>query len=184
MSWYILQTLTNYEQRVEKYIKDIIGDPDSFLKGILLDVRVPTEEVLEVRNGKKRTVVKKFLPGYVLLEINMPERDWKNVIGELRRIQGVIGFVGYSNNVKPQPISQEEVRSIFQKSGFLKPEKKLNLHQEFSMGEEVRIVDGPFDTFSGIIDAVHSDKSKLTVMVGIFGRTTPVELDFSQVEKI
>jgi transcriptional antiterminator NusG len=180
--WYVVHAYSGHEGKVEKQIKRLM-DNEPF-KMHIHDVKVPSEEVVEVREGKKRVTSKKFLPGYVLVEMDLPERGWKEVCGGIRRIPGVTGFVGSGRNQKPQPISQEEARTILQKAGEIKSEKVLRPKQTFSIGEVVRIVDGPFDSFSGSIDEVNIEKGKLRVMVGIFGRATPVELDFLQVEKI
>ena len=116
--------------------------------------------------------------------MDLPDKGWKPVCSLVRRIPGVTGFVGSTANLKPQPISSEEARSILQKTGEIKGEKVLKPKQSFSVGESVRIVDGPFDSFTGTIEEVNLEKAKLRVMVGIFGRATPVEVDFLQVEKI
>ena len=148
------------------------------------DVKVPSEQVVEVKDGKKKVSTKKFLPGYILLEMDLPDIGWKTVCSKIRRINGVTGFVGTSPGAKPQPISQEEARSILQKTGEIKGEKVLKPKQSFSVGESVRIIEGPFDSFTGQVEEVNLEKGKLRVMVGIFGRATPVEVDFLQVEKV
>ncbi len=180
--WYVLQTYSGHENKVEKFIRLYVED--GTIPGHVLDVKVPSEEVVEVRDGKKRTVSKKFLPGYVLLEMDLPDRGWKNVCNSVKKIQGVLGFVGCASDAKPQPISQDEVRSILQRAGDIKAEKRYHAEQDFAVGEEVRVTDGPFESFSGTIEDVNHEKAKLRVMVGIFGRSTPVEVDFSQVEKV
>ncbi len=149
----------------------------------VFDVKVPSEEVTEVRNGKKRIVNKKFLPGYILVEMDLPERGWKIPCSAIRKIQGVTGFVGTGQNSKPQPISAEEAKSILQKTGAIKTERRLQAKQDFQVGEEVRIIEGPFESFKGTIEVVNQEKGKLRVMVGIFGRATPVEVTFAQVDK-
>ena len=149
----------------------------------VFDVKVPSEEVTEVRNGKKRIVNKKFLPGYILVEMDLPERGWKIPCSAIRKIQGVTGFVGTGQNSKPQPISAEEAKSILQKTGAIKTERRLQAKQDFQVGEEVRIIEGPFESFKGTIEVVNQEKGKLRVMVGIFGRATPVEVSFAQVDK-
>jgi transcriptional antiterminator NusG len=137
-----------------------------------------------VRDGKKRVTNKKFLPGYVLMQMDLPDTGWKAVLSEIRRINGVTGFVGSSPGSKPHPISQEEARSILQKTGEIKGDRTIKPKESFVVGEKVRIVDGPFNTFTGTVEEVNNERAKLRVMVGIFGRATPVELDFLQVEKI
>lgn len=180
--WYVLQVYTGYENKVEKFIR-LLMDDASFVDQ-LVDVRVPAEDVVEVKDGKKRTVSKKFLPGYILLEMDLPDRGWKAVCNAVSRIQGVSGFVGTSSGSKPQPLTVEEARGILQQAGAIKAERKVQVRQEYQLGEEVRVVDGPFASFAGVVEDVNIEKGKLRVMVGIFGRNTPVEVSFSQVEKV
>jgi transcriptional antiterminator NusG len=179
--WYVLHTFTGYENKVEKFIR-IMMDDGTLGEGVF-DVKVPSEEVTEVRNGKKRIVNKKFLPGYILVEMDLPERGWKIPCSAIRKIQGVTGFVGTGQNSKPQPISADEAKSILQKTGAIKTERRLQAKQDFQVGEEVRIIEGPFESFKGTIEVVNQEKGKLRVMVGIFGRATPVEVSFAQVNK-
>ena len=180
--WYVVHTYSGYENKVEKHIRKLMENDN--LHGAVSDVKVPSEEVIEVRDGKKRITNRKFLPGYILLEMDLPDHGWKAVCADIRKIQGVTGFVGSSRGIKPQPISPEEAREILQKAGEIRAEKHLKPKQSFSVGESVRIIDGPFDTFTGNIEEVNMEKGRLRVMVGIFGRSTPVEVDFNQVEKI
>ncbi|PIE05130.1 MAG: transcription termination/antitermination protein NusG [Spirochaetales bacterium] len=179
--WYVLHTFTGHENKVEKFIR--LKMDEGVLGDAVTDVKVPSEEVTEVKNGKKRTVNRKFLPGYILVEMDLPERGWKIPCGEIRKIQGVTGFVGTARSAKPQPISAEEAKSILQKTGAIKTERRSQARQDFHVGEEVRIIDGPFESFKGTIEVVHQEKGKLRVMVGIFGRATPVEVNFSQVDR-
>lgn len=180
--WYVLHTYSGYENKIEKTIRKLIQDEN--LGDSIFEIKVPSEQVVEVKDGKKKVSTKKFLPGYILLEMDLPERGWKTICSLIRRIPGVTGFVGSTANLKPQPISGEEARAILQKTGEIKGEKVLKPKQSFSVGESVRIVDGPFDSFTGTVEEVNLEKAKLRVMVGIFGRATPVEVDFLQVEKI
>jgi transcriptional antiterminator NusG len=140
--------------------------------------------VVEVKDGKKRTQTRKFLPGYILVEMDLPDLNWKASCSKIRKIQGVTGFVGTPANKKPQPLTGDEARSILQKSGEIKGERPVRTHQSFSAGEQVKIIDGPFESFTGTIEEVNQEKNKLKVMVGIFGRNTPVEVDLLQVEKL
>ncbi len=181
-SWYVVHTYSGYENRVEKHIRKLMEN--GTLKDSVFDVKIPSEEVVEVRDGKRRVTTKKFLPGYILVEMDLPDIGWKEVCGHIRQIPGVTGFVGAARNQKPQPISQEEARQILQKAGEIKADRVLKPKQTYSVGEVVRIIDGPFGSFTGTIEEVNMEKGKLRVMVGIFGRSTPVELDFLQVEKI
>jgi transcriptional antiterminator NusG len=180
--WYVVHTYSGYENKVEKHIRTLMEN--GTLDDAVTDVKVPAEEVVEVKEGKKKVSTKKFLPGYILLEMDLPDRGWKAVCGQIRKIPGVTGFVGSMRGIKPHPISAEEARGILQKAGEIKTEKTMKPKQSFEIGETVRIIDGPFDTFTGTVEEVNLEKGKLKVMVGIFGRSTPVEVDFNQVEKI
>jgi len=153
-------------------------------KEVVRDIKVPSEEVVEVRDGKKRTMTKKFLPGYVLIEMELPELGWKTACSQIKKIQGVTGFVGTPANKRPQPLSPDEARSILQKAGEIKGERVIRPRQSFVPGEQVKIIEGPFESFTGTIEEVNLEKNKLKVMVGIFGRSTPVEVDLLQVEKM
>ena len=182
--WYVLHTYSGYENKIEKIIRLMLdsGDLD---KEIVKDIKVPQEEITEVKDGKKRTQKKKFFPGYVLIEMDLPEGlSWKETCSKIKKIQGVTGFVGTPADKRPQPLSGDEARSILQKSGEIKGEKPVRSRQIFNSGEQVKIVDGPFESFTGIIEEVNQEKNKLKVMVQIFGRSTPVEVDLLQVEKV
>ena len=181
-AWYVVHAYSGHEMKVEKKIR-LLMDTDPYKK-ILFDIKVPSEDVVEVKEGKKRVTSRKFLPGYILLEMDLSEAEWKEVCSGIRKITGITGFVGTARNQKPQPISPEEARTILQKSGEIKSDRTMKPKLSFSVGEHVRIVEGPFESFSGNIEEVNLEKGKLRVMVGIFGRATPVELDFLQVEKI
>ena len=180
--WYVVHTYSGYENKVERFVRKLMENPE--LAESILDIKVPSEEVVEVKDGKRKVSNKKFLPGYILVEMDLPDLGWKAVCSHIRRIQGVTGFVGSMGGGKPSPISSEEARSIFQKAGDIKSEKILRPKQSFSQGEQVRVIEGPFETFTGSIEEVNLEKGKLKVMVGIFGRATPVEVSFLQVEKI
>ncbi len=153
-------------------------------KEVVRDIKIPSEEVVEVKDGKKRTLTKKFLPGYILIEMDLPELGWKVACSKIKKIQGVTGFVGTPANKRPNPLTGDEARSILQKAGEMKGERVARPRQSFSQGEQVKIVDGPFESFTGTIEEVNVEKNKLKVMVGIFGRSTPVEVDLLQVEKL
>jgi transcriptional antiterminator NusG len=140
--------------------------------------------VVEVRDGKKRTQVRKFLPGYILVELDLPDQDWKATTSKIRKIQGVTGFVGTPADRRPSPLTGDEARGILQKSGEIKGERPARARQSFAAGEQVKIIDGPFESFTGTIEEVNQEKNKLKVVVGIFGRNTPVEVDLLQVEKL
>jgi len=180
--WYVVHTYSGYENKIEKHIRKFMEQPE--FSAIVLDIKVPSEDVIEMKDGKKKIISRKTLPGYILLEMDLPDIGWKKPCSQIRMIDGVTGFLGQVPGSKPRPIPSEEMRAILQKSGDMKADKVSALQQEFSVGESVKIVDGPFDSFTGKIDEVNGEKAKLKVTVGIFGRATPVEVDFSQVEKI
>jgi transcriptional antiterminator NusG len=183
--WYVLHTYSGYENKIEKTIRMMteMGELD---KDVVRDVKVPSEEVVEIKDGKKRTPTRKFLPGYILVEMDLPneEQQWKLTCSKIKRIQGVTGFVGTPANKKPAPLSGDEARGILLKAGGIKGERPVRSRQVFAPGEQVKIVDGPFESFTGTIEDVSQEKSKLKVMVGIFGRNAPVEVDFFQVERL
>jgi transcriptional antiterminator NusG len=183
--WYVLHTYSGYENKIEKTIRMMTGTGE-LDKEVVRDVKVPSEEVVEVRDGKKRTQNRKFLPGYILVEMDLPneEQMWKLACSKIKKIQGVTGFVGTPANKKPNPLSGDEARSILQKAGEMKGEHPVRTRQSFASGEQVKIIDGPFESFTGTIEEVNQEKNKLKVMVGIFGRNTPVEVDLLQVEKL
>lgn len=158
-----------------------LGDLSS---DVVLDVQIPLEDVVEVKDGKRRVMSKKFLPGYILLELDLPDIGWKSVCSAIRRIAGVTGFVGTNPSERPRPISSDEAKGLLRKSGEVKGEKQLRMKQTFSVGEKVKIIEGAFASFTGTIEDVNLEKNKLRVMVQIFGRSTPVEVDLLQVEKI
>jgi len=181
--WYILHTYSGYEEKIEKTIRSLIENND-LSSDVVLDVKVPVEDVVEVKDGKKKFVTKKFLPGYIMIELDLPDLGWKNTCSVIRRIQGVTGFVGTNSNERPRPISGEEAKALLQKAGEIKGEKAPRMKQNFAIGEQVKVIDGPFASFTGTIEEVNLEKNKLRVMVGIFGRATPVEVDLLQVEKV
>jgi transcriptional antiterminator NusG len=181
--WYVLHTYSGYENKIEKILRLMIGSGD-LDKEIVKDIKIPQEEVVEVKDGKKRTQTRKFFPGYVLVEMDLPELEWKETCSKIKKIQGVAGFVGTPSDRRPQPLSGDEARGILQRSGEIKGEKPVRSRQTFNAGEQVKIIDGPFESFTGTIEEVNQEKNKLKVMVGIFGRNTPVEVDLLQVEKL
>ncbi|MCL2411277.1 MAG: transcription termination/antitermination protein NusG [Treponema sp.] len=187
--WYVLHTYSGYENKIEKTIRMMIenGDLD---KNVVSDVKVPCEEVVEVKEGKKRVHARKFLPGYILVEMDLGDSDmmgdmgWKVPCTKIKKIQGVTGFVGTPADRRPQPLTGDEARTILQKTGEMKGERTVRVRQSFAPGEQVKITDGPFESFVGVIEEVNHEKNKLKVMVGIFGRNAPVEVDLLQVEKV
>ncbi len=174
LKWYVVQAYSGYEQSVMRSLKDRIERSD--LKDQFGEILVPTEEVVEMRDGKKRKSDRKFFPGYVLVQMEMNDATW-HLVKEAPR---VLGFIGGTTD-KPVPISAAEANSILQRvvDGVDKPRPKVL----FEPGEVVRVNDGPFTDFNGVVEEVNYEKSRLRVSVLIFGRSTPVELEFTQVEK-
>ena len=174
MQWFVVQANSGFEKHVQESLREYIrraGMEDHFG-----DIEVPTEQVVELRNGQKRTSERKFFPGYVLVNMIMSDEAWHLV----KSVPKVSGFVGGSGS-QPVPITDQEAQAILQQvqEGAEHPRPKYT----FAPGEVVRVIDGPFKEFSGTVEDVNFEKSKLKVSVSIFGRSTPVELSFSQVEK-
>ena len=182
--WYILHTYTGYEGKIERSIRTLI-EKNEIDSNVVLDVRVPVEEIVEIKDGKKKVRNNKFLPGYIMLEMDLPEIGWKETCLKLYRIQGVTGFVGnVSRNNRPTPITTDEAKNLLMKSGAIKGEKQVHVRQSFNVGDQVKITDGPFASFTGTIKEINVEKEKLSVEVQIFGRPTPVELSYLQAEKV
>jgi transcription termination/antitermination protein NusG len=173
-SWYIVHTYSGFEKKVAESLKQRVQAYG--LQDEIAEVLIPTEDVVEMRAGKKVVTPKRFFPGYILVEMNMSDHAWHVV----KNTPKVTGFVGAG--AKPTPLTKEEVDQILHqvKSAAEKPKPKY----VFEKGEQVRINEGPFTSFNGIVDEVNIDRNTLKVMVTIFGRATPVELDFLQVEKL
>ncbi|NLC92471.1 MAG: transcription termination/antitermination factor NusG [Treponema sp.] len=180
--WYILHTYTGYENKIERTIRTML-DAKEIDPAVVLDIKVPVEEIVEIKDGKRKSRSNKFLPGYIMLEMDLPELGWKTTCAQLRTIQGVTGFVGTNSNVRPIPISMDEAKNLLQKSGLIKGEKQVHVKQSFNVGDIIKISDGPFASFSGTIKEINIEREKLAVEVQIFGRPTPVEINFMQAEK-
>ena len=174
MEWYIVHTYSGFEERVAETLRqraDALDMGDSFG-----EIRIPTETIVELKGGKKRETQRKFFPGYMLVQMVMSDAAWHVV----KNTPKVTGFVGTGK--KPTPLTQEDVERIVEQVTSAK-EKPKPKHM-FDKGEPVKIVDGPFNNFSGVVEEVNLDRDTLKVMVTIFGRQTPVELNFLQVEKL
>ena len=182
-SWYIVHVYTGYEQKINRTLSEMIAE-NKIDSSVLIQVKVPTEEVTEVRNNKKHVKNNLLLPGYIMVEMDLPQIGWKDVCSQIRRIQGVTGFVGTSPSERPRPISGEEAKRMLLAAGELKGEKAVRVKQSYDIGDNVKITEGPFATFSGTVEEVMAERNKLRVNVQIFGRVTPVEVDGLQVEKI
>ncbi len=174
MQWYVVHAYSGFEKSVMRALKERVER--SGMQEKFGEIMVPVEEVVEMKGGKKMTTERKFFPGYVLVQMEMDDDTWHLVKSTAK----VTGFVGGTAN-KPAPISEKEVQAIMQQmqEGVEKPKHKIT----FEIGEVVRVVDGPFNDFNGAVEEVNYEKNKLRVSVTIFGRATPVELDFSQIEK-
>ena len=175
MRWYVVQAYSGFEQQVRRSLLERIRQAE--LQERFGQVLVPTEEVVEMRNGQKRKSDRKFFPGYVLVQMEMDNETWHLV----RNTTKVLGFIGGTSD-KPAPISDKEAHIILQRiqDGVDKPRPKVL----YEPGEMVRVTEGPFNDFEGVVEEVNYEKSRLRVGVMIFGRTTPVELEFSQVDKV
>lgn len=170
--WYVIHTLSGHEQKVRYNLLKRIETMN--MKEKIFNVLVPTEEEVEIKNGKKRIVQRKIFPGYVLVEMIMSDDSWYVV----RNTSGVTGFVG--SGTKPLPLPDEEAKQLLKQSSGEAPRRRLTL----KTGDKVRITSGPFVEFYGAIQEVNPEKEKIKVAVSIFGRETPVELDYGQVEKL
>jgi transcription termination/antitermination protein NusG len=175
LRWYVVHAYSGMEKAVERNLRERIDR--SGMTGKFGRILVPTEEVVELKNGKKSVSERRFFPGYVLVEMLMDDESWHLV----KHTNKVTGFVGGAKN-RPAPISEAEVMKIVNQmqEGIEKPKPKV----EWVVGELVRVKDGPFTDFNGSVEDVNYEKSKVRVSVTIFGRATPVELDFAQVEKV
>lgn len=174
LRWYVVHAYSGFEAKVKASLEEHIklnGMQDQF--GQIL---IPTEEVVEMRDGHKRKSERKFFPGYVLVQMEMNDESWHLV----KDVPKVMGFIGGTKD-RPAPISEKEAQSILQsvQAGAEKPKPKVL----YEAGEVVRVIDGPFNDFNGVVEEVDYDKSRLKVAVSIFGRSTPVDLEFGQVEK-
>jgi transcriptional antiterminator NusG len=170
--WFVVHTYSGYEKRVLESLKNRVESEG--MQEQFGDILIPAETIVEMKNGKKRTGTRSFFPGYLLVQMELNDNTWHLV----RHTAKVTGFVGGQH---PAPIPENEVADIKSQmaEGRLKPKPKVS----FSEGENVRVIDGPFSNFNGTVETIKADKGKVVVLVSIFGRATPVELDFTQVEK-
>jgi transcriptional antiterminator NusG len=174
MNWYVIHTYSGFEGRVKSSIEERAASLK--LKSKIGQVLVPTEEVIEIKEGKKRTSTKKYFPGYVLVEMELNDQTWQLIKGTPK----VTGFLG--GDAKPAPLTPEEVETIEKQivSGATTPRETV----KFQKGDGIRIIDGPFMGFNGVIEEINQDQQKIKVLVTIFGRSTPVEVGFLQVERL
>jgi len=171
--WFAVQVYSNFEDKVERMLRENIERAG--LEDLFGEIMVPREEVVELRDGQKVTSQRKFFPGYVLVQMEMNDETW-HVVKDTRQVSGFLGSGG-----KPRPMPQSEVDALVQQieEGIERPKPKVM----FDIGDAVRVIDGPFASFNGVVEEVMEDKAKLKVSVSIFGRPTPVELEYIQVEK-
>lgn len=182
-AWYILQTYSGYEQRVQRALSSMLEE-QNLDSAVVLQVKVPTERVTEIVAGRRRERSVRILPGYVMLEMDLPVENWKATCQAIRGVQGVAGFVGAAPGERPRPISSDEAKNILTLAGELKGTPRARVRGNFSVGEVVKITAGPFAQFNGAVEELDLDKGKVKVSVQIFGRNTPVEVDITQIEKI
>jgi transcription termination/antitermination protein NusG len=170
--WYVIHTYSGHEERVKKNLEQRIKFMDSGTE--IMQVVIPTEDEIEVRSGRRKTITRKILPGYVLVNMKMDETSW-NVV---RNTPGVTGFVGSGNT--PTPLQEKEVGEILKQMTAEAPKVKVG----FRKGQSVRVTDGPFIDFVGVVDEINMEKGKVKVLLSLFGQETPVELDFLQIDKL
>jgi len=174
MAWYVIHTYSGYENKAKLSLEERIKSnrKEPFFGEII----VPEENVVELKNGQKRTTKRRFFPGYILVKMHLNDETW-HIVKETPKITGFVG-----DRLKPVPVPDAEVEKMTNRiaEGQSKPRPRIS----FQEGENVRVIEGPFANFSGVIEGVNPDKGKVKVLVSIFGRSTPVELDFIQVEKI
>lgn len=176
--WYVVRAISQKEKKVKTYLENEIEREG--LQEVITEVLIPSEKVYEMRNGKKKVREKNFFPGYVLVKVDLTHPEIEHTI---RNIPGVLGFLGAEKaSISPMPLRQNEVNRILGKVDEAEEMGEV-LDVEFFIGESVKVMDGPFNGFIGSIEEVFDDKKKLNVMVKIFGRNTPVELNYNQVEK-
>lgn len=170
--WFVIHTYSGQEDRVKKNLEQRIKFMDS--ENEVFQIVIPTEDEIEVRGGRRRTVTKKILPGYVLVQMKMTDQSW----GVVRNTPGVTGFAGSGG--KPTPLAEDEINTILKQMETETPRVKVG----FRKGQSVRVIDGPFIDFVGVVDEINMEKGKVKALLSLFGKETTVELDFLQVEKL
>lgn len=176
--WYVLQTYSGHENKVKLSIEKMIAM--NGLEEMVSQVKIPTMDVAEMKNGKKKVTKKKIMPGYILIEMEMND----DIQFKIQSLPSVAAFVGANTEKGPEPLSSEEVKNMFAEAGDIESDEPSIPRLLFKIGETLKIVDGPFANFNGIVDEIFPDKGRLRVKVEIFGRSTPVELDYLQVGKL
>ncbi|MBN2039542.1 MAG: transcription termination/antitermination factor NusG [Spirochaetes bacterium] len=176
--WYVVHTYSGHENKVKQALEKTIENAG--LADKIFQVKIPTVEVPEIKDGKKKVKIKKFFPGYIVIEMEFCDETWSFVKG----VPGVTNFVGAYGNKKPKPLTKSEVNALFDLESHEKSKERVSAEIDFSVGEHVKVIDGPFNNFNGVIEEVYPEKGRVRVKVEIFGRGTPVELDYLQVGKI
>lgn len=170
--WYVIHTYSGYENKVKANLEKRIESMN--MEDKIFRILVPMEDEIEIKDGKKKIIKRKVFPGYVLVEMIMTDDSWYVV----RNTPGVTGFVGSGS--KPIPLDEEEAQQIIRQMGMDEPRTRVH----FSVGEQVRVISGPFENFGGVVEEILVDKGKIRVLINMFGRETPVELEYNQAEKI
>ncbi|MCQ2593682.1 MAG: transcription termination/antitermination protein NusG [Treponemataceae bacterium] len=194
--WYILHVYSGYEAKIERTIRSML-EKNELSGDIVCDVKSPTETVVDVvkdkdgnpkktKDGKpmRKEVKHLVLPGYLMLEMDLPNIGWKQVTSTIRRINGVTGFAGYGPNERPRPISDDEAKAMLQRSGDIKGEKTVRVRQNFEIGETIKLREGSWAGFEAQIQEISLEKNKAVVGIPVFGRMTPLEVELTQIEKI
>ena len=166
--WYVIHTYSGYENKVKDSLEKVVENRS--LQDVILEIKVPTEESIEIKNGKKKTVTRKVFPGYVMVKMLLTDQAWYVV----RNTRGVTGFVGPGS--KPIPLTDEEVRAL--------NVEYIPMTLDVQVGESVRVISGPLESFIGVVEEIDEERQKVRVSVSMFGRETPVELDFVQIQKL
>lgn len=175
--WFIIHTYSGYEDRVKTNLEHRIESMD--VKDKIFQVVVPTEDEMEIKDGQRRTVARKIFPGYIMVEMVMDEESW-HVVRNTPGVTGIVSTQDDKGKIEPVPLDEGEVKSILKQMESKTPRVRAG----FSRGQSIRIIDGPFIDFIGVVDDINEEKGKIKVMVSFFGRETPVELDFLQVERL
>ncbi len=181
--WYALRVASGQENKISQLIK--VKSSNGEFTDPIGETYIPTHNVIVTRKGKRYTQKKRLIPGYILVEIEMPETEWRDIVFELRSIDGVIGFASVTGaKQRPQALTEEEVRNMLQYGRESATVVAARTGQQFSKGDKVSIQSGPFNSFVGIVEEVDTKRAHLVVSVEIFGRATPIEIEFNQVEKV
>ena len=178
IEWYVINTFSGHENKVQNLLIKKIESLG--MEEQIPSVKIPTMEVVEMKDGKKKIRNKKIFPGYVMLEMEIND----DTVTLIKGIPSVTGFVGVIGDGPPKPLTRQEVDAMFSRTGESGETEKMVLDVEYSIGENVKVVDGPFVSFTGIVEEVYPEKARVKVKVEIFGRATPVELNYDQVDKI